>query len=182
MQITMQEFWQKLIRDIRADSEITIAYMAKVDENDIFTDFKYLLLEYHNQFFYIWQTNYACPLIITIYKKISPFEKIQASYSEDIHEYDIIGLIKSKEFHHDNLKDVHVQRVYLNSKLYIFDENKKTGLTKLKASMSENEKHIFDNLIKIEQIKHTNQDNILRFHSSDAYFDYDDYNQLIIRK
>lgn len=163
--------WKDLINYLTARGCKLVAY-PETDNDGLFVDFKYAIVEYGGMFFSLDNSNWE--FTVCKYKKVSPYEKIQSTYPHTV--FSAAELIEyiTTQTKCAPIKDVYKQRIFLGTGLYNI-HNGKTALWRLKNELAGyREKEILENLDLITTIKHTKDYHVLRFHSKDGnYFDYE---------
>ena len=168
--MTSQE-WKDLLDYLSAGGCKLITY-PETDNNGLFVDFKYLLVEYGEKFFYMDCGNWN--FSVCRYHKVSPYEKQQNAYpcvmdtSEELLKY-----IRDSYKDRRPFAQTHKQRIFL-TELYRLRDGR-TDLWRLQNELAGfREKEILDNLESITTVQHTKDYHVLRFHSKDGnYFDYE---------
>ena len=167
--MTAQE-WKDLL-DYLSARGCKLVHYPETDNNGLFVDFKYAVVEYGGMYFYLqcgfWDFS------VTKYHKISPYEKQQSGYprvvttTEELLEY-IKTQTKDKP-----MGKTHKQRIFLTY-LYALRDGK-TDLWRLEHELAGfREKEILANLDLITTVMHTKDYHVLRFHSKDGHtFDYE---------
>lgn len=170
--MTSQE-WKDLLNWLSARG-CKLTYFPKTDQNGLFVDFKYALVEYKGEFYYLQgNLNMFYPFTVCRYSKISPYEQQQNAYPREMYDTDQLLAYIDEEHVQRPFKDVRKQRIFLNELYGIRDG--RTDLWRLQNELAGfREKAILDNLEHITTIQHTHDYHVLRFHSADGnYFDYE---------
>lgn len=164
--------WKDLLNYLSARG-VLITDFPETDDNGLFVDFKYAIVEYEGEFYALHGNDNMCyPFEVTRYTKVSPYEMHQNSYARAVSNTDELFEV---------LKECHVQRPFRDTYTqWIFGglRNMRDGYTELwhlenkLAGWREND--ILVRLKSITTIKHTKDYHVIRFHSSDGnYFDYE---------
>ena len=144
---------------------------------------KFYYVEYNKDHF-LYDMN---DLTITLYNKVSPYEKRQADYSKNVKNLnDILNYIsttKNKKF--KNLKDTHNQKIFYQLDGYTEKKDGKpyTILKRLRDISGYREKYVLDNLNRIEEYQKNENYYILKFiDNEENYFlvNLKDVNRLIV--
>ena len=170
--MTPQE-WKDLLNFLTGQGA-KITYLAETDNNGLFVDYKYAIVEYKGDFYYMQSPlNIFENFEVTRYKKVSPYEKQQTSYPRWVCSTDELlkFMNEASDFH--ALRGTHKQRIYL-TELYRLKDHR-TDLWRLENELAGyREKDILANLTHITMQKHTKDYCVLRFHSREGnYFDYE---------
>ena len=160
---------------------------GKESYNIIYLKDTYCLLNVNDKYYYIQENKYSCELIdydysITLYNKISPYEKRQADYSKGVNSLnDILNYISiTKNKKYNSLNDTYNQRIFYD--LYTIKENK-TILQHLKDIKGYREDYVLKNLDRIEEVEDRERYHVLKFiDKEENYFKINtkDYKRLII--
>ena len=170
--MTAQE-WKDLLGWLSARG-CKLTSFPETDKNGLFVDFKYALVEYGGEFYYLQgDSNRFYPFTVTRYSKISPYIKHQNAYPHEPYNTDVLW---------DYMNTSHVQRPFentYNQRIFLTElyglRNGRTDLWRLEHELAGyREKEILANLESITTLQHTHDYHVLRFHSADGnYFDYE---------
>lgn len=182
-----KKVWRQLLETLHSTDGITITYYPEVDTNGEFADFKYILFEYNNQFFYLQEDVFTVSgITIIAYQKVNPYEKHQYKYPARVQTFEeILSYINesctirplsyiSTSRTIRPFEDTYNQRIYL-TELYCL-KNGKTDLWRLENELADNrEKDILTHLSRIEMIQNSNGYKVLRFwhNNGEKFFDYE---------
>lgn len=166
--------WKDLINWVTARGALLTDY-PETDNNGLFLDFKYAIVEYKGDFYSLHgHNNIFFPFEVTRYSKMSPYVMHQNAYPKEIYSTDELFDYMNEPHASRPFKDTHDRRIYLGTNLYVL-HNSRTELDMLQHDLAGNrEKAILDNLEYITTIQHTHDYHVLRFHGKDGnYFDYE---------
>ena len=177
-----KKVWRQLFETLHSTDGITITYYPKVDTNGEFADFKYILFEYNNQFFYLQEDVFTFSGIsIIAYQKVNPYERHWYEYPVRVQTFEEILSYINKSRIIRPFKNTYNQKIYL-TELYCL-KNGKTDLWRLKNELATNrEKDILAHLSRIEMIQNSNDCEVLRFwhNNEEKFFDYECNSKRII--
>lgn len=164
--------WNNLLNYLTARGAF-VTYFAEKDNNGAFVDFKYALIEYKDEFYYMENPlNIFEPFEVTRYTKISPYEKRQNALPRQIGTTEAL-----LEYMNENHVQKHLKGTYTQ---WLFDDLRKmkdghTHLWRLENELAGNrEKDILGRLTSISMVQNTKDYCVLRFHSADGnHFDYE---------
>jgi hypothetical protein len=165
--------WKDLLNWLSARGALLTHY-AETDNNGLFVDFKYALVEYKGEFYYLQgNSNRFYPFTVTRYSKVSPFVKHQNAYPHEVYSTDELFAYMNEGHVSRKFADTHDQRIFL-TELYGI-RNGCTDLWRLEHELAGyREKEILANLESITTLQYTHDYHVLRFHSKDGnYFDYE---------
>jgi len=171
--------WKDLLDFLTARGAHLI-YFAETDNNGLFTNFKYAIIEYKGIFFYMDDTTHW-DFAVCAYKKINPYEKQQCHYAVAVHSTDELMDYIERRLDDRVLPQTHKQRIFL-TQLYTMHDGH-TSLWYLENELAgDSEKGIFSTLERITMVENTKDRTVLRFHSSDgSYFDYETKSRKILK-
>ena len=170
--MTPQE-WKDLLGWLSARG-CKLTYFPETDQNGLFVNFKYALVEYKGEFYYLQgNSNMFYPFTVCRYSKFSPYEKQQNAYPREMYDTDQLLVYMDESHVQRPLKDTHKQRIFL-TELY----GMRDGYTELwhleNRLAGYREKEVLGRLESITTLQHTHDYHVLRFHSADGnYFDYE---------
>lgn len=170
--MTPQE-WKDLLGWLSARG-CKLAYFPETDQNGLFVNFKYALVEYNDDFYYLQgNLNMFYPFTVTRYAKVSPYEKRQIAYPKEVYDAEQLLAYMNENHSQNPLPKTHNQRIFL-TELYSM-RNGHTDLWYLESRLAGNrEKAILGRLESITTLQHTHDHHVLRFHSADGnWFDYE---------
>jgi hypothetical protein len=170
--MTPQE-WKDLLGWLSARG-CKLTSFPETDQNGLFVNFKYALVEYNGAFYYIQgNLNMFYQFTVTRYYKVSPYVKHQSAYRHDVYDTEQLFDYMNESHVNRKLKDTHDQRIFL-TELYGL-RNGRTDLWRLEHELAGfREKEVLANLESITTLQHTHDYHVLRFHSADGnYFDYE---------
>lgn len=170
--MTPQE-WKDLLGWLSARG-CKLTSFPETDQNGLFVNFKYALVEYHGAFYYLQgNLNMFYPFTVTRYCKVSPYIKHQSAYFHEAYDTEQLFAYMNENHMNRKFKDTHDQRIFL-TELYGLRDGR-TDLWRLEHELAGfREKDILDNLESITTLQHTHDYHVLRFHSADGnYFDYE---------
>lgn len=164
--------WNDLLNYLTARGAL-ITYFAEKDNDGAFVRYKYALVEYKGEFYYMQNPlNMFEPFTVTRYTKISPYEKRQNAYPREFRDTDALLEYMNEEHIPRTLKGTHKQ--------WLFGDLRKmkdghTDLWRLENELAGwREKNILTSLASISMVRNTKDYCVLRFHSTDGdYFDYE---------
>lgn len=146
----------------------------ETDQNGLFVDFKYALVEYNGEFYYLQgNLNMFYPFTATRYSKVSPYMKRQNAYPHEVYDTEQLFDYMNESHVQRKLKDTHDQRIFLT---YLYGlRDGRTALWRLEHELAGfREKDVLENLESITTIQHTHDYHVLRFHGKNGnYFDYE---------
>ena len=169
--MTPQE-WKYLL-DFLSTKGALITYFPITDNNGLFVDFKYAIIEYNGQFYSLnGNLNCCYPFEVTQHAKISPYEKQQNAYPREVYDTDELLSILNEGYMYAPLKGTYKQWIFHELRGMKYEC---TGLWSLEnRSAGGRENDILSNLLSVSTIQHTKDKHILRFHSTNGdYFDYE---------
>ena len=171
--MTPQE-WKDLLDYLKAN-DVLLTYYPETDNNGLFVDFKYAIVEYNGEFYSLQgNSNMFEPFTATRYSKISPFVKRQNAYPREVYSTEeLLSYMRENGLRH-KMGEVGEQRIYLTSSLYRLRDGH-TDLWRLENEIAGyREKAVLENLTHITMQRNTKDYCVLRFHSSDGdWFDYE---------
>ena len=167
--MTAQE-WKDLLCYLEARGVYLITFPT-TDDNGLFTAFKYALVEYGGQFFYIESPYWE--FTVCKYNKVSPYERQQSGYPCKMESAEQLLEYMKTQTKDKPLRGTHKQRIFL-IELYGI-RGGETDLWRLKNMLAGNrEKAVLADLERITTIRNTNDYHVLRFHSTGGnWFDYE---------
>lgn len=169
--MTPQE-WKDLLDFLKAN-DVLLTYYPKTDNNDLFVDFKYALVEYAGEFYYLQgNSNMFYPFTVTRYSKISPYVKRQSGYPHEIYDTEqLLAYMREGGLRH-NIGN-YEQRIYLTELYGMRDGH--SNLWHLQNELAGyREKAILENLAHITTQRNTEDYCVLRFHSTNGdWFEYE---------
>lgn len=171
--------WKDLLNYLSARG-VLITDFPETDDNGLFVDFKWAIIEYNGEFYSLnGNLNCCYPFEITRYTKISPYVKQQNAYPREVYNTDELFEILNESHISVPLKGTYKQRIFheLSGMQY-----EGTGLWSLENRLAGGrENDILSTLESITTIKHTKDCHILRFHSKDGgRFDYEIISRKIV--
>lgn len=169
--MTPQE-WKDLFNFLTGKGAL-ITDLAETDNNGLFVDYRYALIEYNGYFYYMQNPlNMFEPFEVTRYNKVSPYERRQNSFPREV-----ISTEELLEFMNENPLRGSIKGTYQQ---WLFGDLRrirdgKTDLWYLENELAGyREKDILLRLDSITTTMHTKDYHVLRFHSSDGnHFDYE---------
>ena len=171
--MTPQE-WKDLLDYLKAN-DVLLTYYPETDNNGLFVDFKYAIVEYNGEFYGLQgNSNMFEPFTATRYFKISPFVKRQNAYPREVYSTEeLLSYMRENGIRH-KMGKVGEQRIYLTSGLYRLRDGY-TDLWRLENEIAGyREKAVLENLAHIAMQRNTKDYCVLRFQSSDGdWFDYE---------
>lgn len=167
--MTAQE-WKDLLGYLSARG-CKLVDFPETDQNGLFVDFKYALVEYGGMFFYMEASNWE--FSVCKYNKVSPYERHQSGYPRAMYSADeLLEYIKTQT-KDKPIARTYKQRIFLTN-LYGM-RNGHTDLWRLENELAGyREKEVLYSLESITTLQHTHDYHVLRFRSADGnYFDYE---------
>jgi hypothetical protein len=164
--------WNDLLNYLTARGAL-ITYFAEKDNDGAFVRYKYALVEYKDEFYYMQNPlNRFDHFEVTRYSKVSPYEKIQNAFPKWIWDTDELWNYMNEEHQGKPLKGTHTQWLF-NDLRRLKDGH--TDLWRLENELAGwREKDILGRLTSISMVQNTKDYCVLRFHSADGnYFDYE---------
>lgn len=164
--------WKDLLNYLTARGAL-ITHIPETDENGLFVDYRYALIEYRGEFYYMQNPlNMFEPFEVTRYSKVTPYERRQNAYPREVRDTDELLVYMNAKHEQRPLNDTYVQWLFGDLR------GMKDGHTHLWRLENElagwREKDILSNLMSISTIMHTKDYLVLRFHSADGnHFDYE---------
>lgn len=173
--MTTQE-WKDLLDELTENGCHLISYPT-TDNNGLFVDFKYALVEYNGMFFYMDCGDWSFK--VCKYYKVSPYEKRQSNFPRAVSTSESLLQYIQTQTKCTPFEESPKQRIFL-LELYKKKDGR-TNLQRLQYELAGNrEKEILNNLERITTVQHTKDYHVLRFHSKDGnYFDYEAKSQRI---
>lgn len=168
-----QAEWDDLLYFLTAKGTY-ISYIAETDSDRAFVYYKYVLVEYNGEFYYMQNpTNMFEPFTVTRYSKVSPYIKHQSDYPREVSDTEQLLAYMNEGGVRHHLKGTHDKRIYLTELYGMRDGH--TDLWHLENKLAGyREKTILDNLAHITMQRNTKDYCVLRFHSSNGdWFDYE---------
>lgn len=168
--MTAQE-WKDLLGWLCARG-CKLTHFPETDQNGLFVDFKYALIERNDEFYYLQgNSNMFYPFTVCRYSKISPYIRHQNDYPREVYNTDELLSYMSESHVQRPFRDTHDQRIF---DLYTMRDGY-TDLWHLENRLAGNrEKEVLSLLASITTLQHTHDYHVLRFHSLDGnYFDYE---------
>lgn len=164
--------WNDLLNYLTARGAL-ITYFAEKDNDGAFVRYRYALVEYKGEFYYMQNPlNMFEPFDVTRYSKVSPYERQQNAYPREFRDTDALLEYMNEEHIQRTLKGTHKQ--------WLFDDLRKmkdghTHLWYLENELAGwREKDILGRLTSISMVQNTKDYCVLRFHSADGnHFDYE---------
>lgn len=169
--MTSQE-WKDLLYYLQAKDALLTCY-PETDSNGLFGYFKYALVEYNGEFYYLQgNSNVFYPFTVTRYSKVSPYIKRQSGYPHEIYDTEQLLAYMNEGGLRHKIKN-YEQRIYLTELYGMRDGH--TNLWYLENELAGyREKAILTNLAHITMQRNTKDYCVLRFHSSNGdWFDYE---------
>jgi hypothetical protein len=163
--------WNDLLNYLTARGAL-ITFFAEKDNDGAFVRYKYALVEYKEEFYYMQNPlNMFEPFTVTRYSKVSPYEKQQNAYPREVRDTEQLLDYMNEEHTPRPLKGTHKQRLF---DLYTL-RNGYTDLWRLENELAGwREKDILGRLTSISMVQNTKDYCVLRFHSADGnHFDYE---------
>jgi hypothetical protein len=164
--------WNDLLNYLTAKGAL-ITYFAEKDNDGAFVRYKYALVEYKDEFYYMENPlNMFEPFTVTRYTKISPYEKRQNAYPREFRDTDALLEYMNESHVQRHLKDTHTQWLFGDLRRM---KDGHTDLWHLENKLAGwREKNILGRLTIISMVQNTKDYCVLRFHSADGdYFDYE---------
>jgi hypothetical protein len=164
--------WKDLLNYLTARGAL-ITSIPETDENSLFVDFKYAIVEYNDEFYSLHgSSNMFDPFEVTRYTKISPYEMRQNAYPREVCDTDELLAYMNEEHIQHNMKDVYTKWLF-NDLRGMKDGH--THLWRLENELAGwREQDILGRLTSISMVMHTKDYCVLRFHSADGnHFDYE---------
>ena len=169
--MTSQE-WKDLLDYLKAN-DVLLTYYPETDNDGLFIYFKYALVEYNGEFYYLQgNLNMFYPFTVTRYSKVSPYVKRQSAYPYEIYDTEqLLAYMREGGLRHK--VGNYEQRIYLNE-LYGMRDGY-TNLWHLENKLAGyREKTILSNLSHITMQRNTKDYCVLRFHSTNGdWFEYE---------
>ena len=119
--MTAQE-WKDLLNYLSARG-CKLVYFPETDQNGLFVDFKYALVEYNGMFFYMDCGNWN--FSVCKYCKVSPYEKQQSAYSREPSTAEALFEYISTQIKDRPIAGTHKQRIFL-TELYSIRDGRMT--------------------------------------------------------
>lgn len=164
--------WNDLLNYLTARGAL-ITDFAEKDNDGAFVRYKYALVEYKGEFYYMQNPlNMFEPFEVTRYSKVSPYERRQNAYPREFRDTDSLLEYMNAEHEQRPLKDAHKQWIFNDLRRM---PDGKTDLWHLQNDWSGwREKDILSKLTSISMVQNTKDYCVLRFHSADGnHFDYE---------
>lgn len=167
-----QQEWDNLLNYLKEKGAL-ITDIAEQDENGAFVMYKYALIEYNGEFYYIQNPlNMFEPFDVTRYTKISPYKKLQNAFPVVVNSTDELWAYMNEEHVQKQIQGTCVQWIFNDLRRM---PDGKTDLWHLEHDWSGwREKDILSHLASISMVQNTKDYRVLRFYSTDGeYFDYE---------
>jgi hypothetical protein len=164
--------WNDLLNYLTTKGAL-ITYFAEKDNDGAFVGYKYALIEYKDEFYYMQNPlNMFEPFEVTRYSKVSPYERQQNAYPREFRDTDALLEYMNEEHIQRTLKGTHKQWLFGDLRRM---PDGKTDLWHLQNDWSSwREKNILSKLTSISMVQNTKDYCVLRFHSADGdYFEYE---------
>jgi hypothetical protein len=164
--------WNDLLNYLTVRGAL-ITDFAEKDNDGAFVRYKYAIIEYKGEFYYMQNTlNMFEPFEVTRYSKVSPYERRQNAYPREVRDTDELLVYMNAEHEQRPLKDAPTQWLF-NDLRGMKDGH--THLWRLENELAGwREKDILGRLTSISMVMHTKDYCVLRFHSADGnHFDYE---------
>ena len=164
--------WDNLLNYLTARGAL-ITYFAEKNDDGTFVDYKYALVEYKDEFYYIQNPhNMFEPFEVTRYTKVSPYERRQNAYPKWVENTEQLFAYMNEEHIQRPLKGTYTQWLFGDLRGM---KDGHTHLYRLEYELAGNrEKNILSSLKSISMVRHTKDYCVLRFHSADGnHFDYE---------
>lgn len=169
--MTPQE-WKDLLNYLTARGAL-ITSIPETDENGLFVDFKYAIVEYKGEFYSLHgSSNMFEPFEVTRYTKVSPYEMRQNAYPREACDVDALIAYMNEDHVQHLMKGVYIKWLF-NDLRGMKDGH--THLWRLENELAGwREQDILGRLTSITTTMHTKDYHVLRFHSADGnHFDYE---------